>query len=502
MAVTRSFFAPAVGYLAVAMAGCADDGAAAGASSSGSTMAEASTLTEAASASTQASFADDTTTADASTTGPPLQGRLTDAQRIAYLHYYAPVIFKEAHETDIDPGRDWITNFNFDRDGWSLSNNRAHWLSGLSAWVAGTGNLEWRVRPTLYTAAIEFTQDEQHSLVLLFHVYHAEQGLSELEETLPEAASIHDWERVEIRIDELTAEPGPNNEVRYVVITEHSNHVVRLGTDPELNFMSTDSGMHPMIFQAEQTDPLGVGYGELRFIVDSFDAVMARPTAELNVGGTTQVQAYSYVFVTEGDEDAATELMALPLNSCTAFDLASRSNARVATDDVPRIEYELQDLADVFESHWDDGISNAHWTEPRVDIELEEALLGEDGSDEVPAGLQTFYAQARDDLDDLEHRRGYPRKHWFWGAYAAGAEGEYSEAFEDEARCDANGRPDCADAYWHQHDYFVHDGTGGDGTLVGEAGGWLPAGWHTAEGGGFDGRWVQLFADERVDPCG
>ena len=28
-----------------------------------------------------------------------------------------------------------------------------------------------------------------------------------------------------------------------------------------------------------------------------------------------------------------------------------------------------------------------------------------------------------------------------------------------------------------------------------EVGTWLPAQWHTAANGGFDGRWIQLFAD-------
>ncbi len=439
---------------------------------------------------------------DGSTTGPPAGPPLTDDQRRAYLHFYAPVIFKRADETDLDAGRDFIANFDFDADDWSLSNNRANWLDGIGGWTAGTDHPSWDVRPTLYVAALEFQEGGSHDLVLLYHVYHAEQGMTDFEDALPESGSVHDWERVEIRIDGVTGDPGGDETIRYIAITEHSDHIVRTPDSPDLNFMVTAAGRHAMIFQAEQTDPAGRGYGELRFITEAFDTVMAQPDADLSVAGVVERQAYHYVFTTDGDADAVAQLGAMALGPCTADALAAG-----VTDTVPRaeavaIEYELQDTADVFFSYLDRGTPNLDWHEPRIEIDLAEPIVSEDGTEEVAAGRQGFFSAAYDDLDPAEDREGYPGKPYFWGAYLSDGVDVYDDAFADSARCEASGLADCAGAYWGQHDYFVHDGTGGDGTLSGEAGHWLRQGWHTSEGGGFDGRWVQLFADDRVDPCG
>lgn len=49
-------------------------------------------------------------------------------------------------------------------------------------------------------------------------------------------------------------------------------------------------------------------------------------------------------------------------------------------------------------------------------------------------------------------------------------------------------------AYWRQHDYFMHTGVV-DTADRREAGTWLIGRWHAPENGGFDGRWVQLFDD-------
>jgi hypothetical protein len=51
---------------------------------------------------------------------------LTTAQRQAYLQYYAPVILKRGDENDGKQGRDWLANFDYDRDG-NFSNNRVNW---------------------------------------------------------------------------------------------------------------------------------------------------------------------------------------------------------------------------------------------------------------------------------------------------------------------------------------------------------------------------------------
>lgn len=42
---------------------------------------------------------------------------LTQAERKAYLQYYAPVIMQRAEENSSKKGRDWISNYDFDRDG-------------------------------------------------------------------------------------------------------------------------------------------------------------------------------------------------------------------------------------------------------------------------------------------------------------------------------------------------------------------------------------------------
>lgn len=48
---------------------------------------------------------------------------LTPAERKAYLQYYAPVIMQRAEENSGKPGRDWLANYDFDRDG-NFANNR------------------------------------------------------------------------------------------------------------------------------------------------------------------------------------------------------------------------------------------------------------------------------------------------------------------------------------------------------------------------------------------
>ena len=499
----RPQWALGLGALAVALAACGDD---AGTNTDTSTTDASTTAptsdTTVTPATSTATTGVDSSSDDGSTTGPPPGPPLTDDQRRAFLHYYAPVIFKRADETDLDPGRDFIANFDFDADDWSLSNNRANWLDGIGGWTAGTDNPTWDVRPTLYTAAIEFAEAGSHDLVLLYHVYHAEQGMTDFEDAVPESGSVHDWERVEIRIDGVTGDPGGDETIRYIAITEHADHVVRTPDSPDLNFMVTAAGRHAMIFQAEQTDPAGRGYGELRFVTEAFETVMGQADADLSVAGTAERQAYHYVFTTHGDADAVAQLGAMALGPCTADALAAGVTDTVPIADAAAIEYELQDTADVFFSHLDRGTENLDWHEPRVEIELSEAIVSEDGTEEVAAGRQGFFSAAYDDLDPAEDRQGYPGKPYFWGAYLSEGVDVYDEAFADPARCEANGLADCADAYWGQHDYFVHDGVLGDGTLSGEAGHWLPAGWHTVEGGGFDGRWVQLFADDRADPCG
>jgi len=113
---------------------------------------------------------------------------LTTAQRQAYLNYYAPVIMKRADENNNKQGRDWITNFDFDQDG-DFSTNRQNWLNVpqyVNASAVGPSTYDrWRIRPTIYTALIEYMNGSSKSLVLLYHVYNA---------TDKDGSGIHDWE--------------------------------------------------------------------------------------------------------------------------------------------------------------------------------------------------------------------------------------------------------------------------------------------------------------------
>ena len=141
-----------------------------------------------------------------------------------------------------------------------------------------------------------------------------------------------------------------------------------------------------------------------------------------------------------------------------------------------RITYELQDLADIFPTHWEPGTAARHWTTPRVSVLFETPLAaGIAGSAEVPVGLQTFLSESLDDEDEDEDRRGYPRKHWFWGAYTMGDSSGFSAAYNDGApagtRAVANGDPASLGAYFRQHDYFVHEGSARH--LSREPRGWL-----------------------------
>ena len=115
---------------------------------------------------------------------PPIW-TLSDAERRAYLEYYSPIVFKRSNEDGHDQrGLDLVTNFDFDQD-YRFSNNKRNWEQ-VYRYIEGHRDVEhWRIRPTLYTALIEFMEpDETKSILLLYHIYHAKQ-----------IGSIHDWER-------------------------------------------------------------------------------------------------------------------------------------------------------------------------------------------------------------------------------------------------------------------------------------------------------------------
>lgn len=438
--------------------------------------------------------------ADGPSTGSAAQTKpwvLTEQQRASFLRYYASIIFKRAEKSDgaAGVGQDWITNFNFDNDGWNLANNARVWRDELPAFVNDGAHKDWQIRPTLYTAAIEFMQNGQKSLILLYHVYHARQE-----------GNIHDWERLEIRLDGVVGDPGSGETINYVVITEHTRHKGKRYPDPTLNFYTTPNGMHIMLWQAQWAETGQLYRGELHWVLDSWKDIEAlnkdsnEHDALLDIDRFPAKVSFDYVFVPEFDATAVAYWNAQTITACDASNLVVDWKTKVVkVDQTKRIKYELQDVADLFFTHWDNGTENISWEAPRIPILLDTPIVDEHGNVQVPAGLQYFYCEAKNDLhDDVKH--GYPRKHWFWGVYRFNRDDHfYDAAFKKGApsktRAVANQFPDCLGNYWWQHDYFAHNGEEGSWALSDERGEWLPRGWNTSEQGGFDGRWQQIFPD-------
>jgi hypothetical protein len=440
---------------------------------------------------------------------------LSTAQRQAYLQYYAPIVFKRANANDGRHGYDWITNFNFDQDN-NFSNNKLNWKNvpqyidgsrvGSGAWS------HWRIRPTLYSSLIEF-MDGGKNLVLIYHIYHA------LDKNASGDYQLHDWERVEMLIRNVAGSPGTGEYVAYAVVTQHKRNVIRTYGSAQLNFMQTSTGKHLMIWQAEWSDKLLAAHGqELRFVVDPYSWIssqMASSTAkaQLDVNNDDGRKNVHYVFVPEGSAGAVSAFGAQAISYATADRLASRFDNGTTTTwpNVKRVTYELQDLADILPTHWQYGGYQTHWlgTEYR-DFFLESPILNEAGQAEVSTGLQRFFSATRD-IENEDDRNGIIAKKWLLGTYEANADASDSSTTEyDEfhqrawastgvdsrgrTRASASGYYGSANAYWWQHDYFVHSGVV-DSTDGVEQGFWLPGAWYLPANGGFDGRWVQLFDD-------
>lgn len=409
-----------------------------------------------------------------------LTADLSYEQIRSYLHYYSPVIFKQANEYDDDhKGHDWITNFNYDQDNY-LANNKENWSEELKKYVNQGEHPDWQIRPTLYSAAIIFYDHslQTRSMILLYHVYHAKQRYE-----------IHDWERIEIRIDNINGGAGSGEEINYVVITRHSLHNAREYPDADLNFMTTSAGKHVMIWQADwDFNPFNPSQGELHFVEESWSDIMElnadNATAKVDINNEDKTR-FHYIFVDQSDPEATNFWNAQAIQTGNASSLASGKDqyTSLPMSEVKRITYELQDLADIIPSH----LNPANWKDD-LSVNLVTPVTGENGTTEVSSGIKTFHYTALDTQDPDEDRKGYIRKHWFWGVYIYGTEGDnfYSELGPEP---------------WYQHQYFAHNGTRGDGSVEDELenrGIFLGKGeyadWNFGDGG-FDGRWVQLFPD-------
>jgi len=402
---------------------------------------------------------------------------LDNDQRRKFLKYYSPLIFKQSHEYNREHlGYDWITNYYFDGDA-DLTNNKQNWSTELDYYINKSKHSNWEIRPTLYTSIIEFydNQADTKSVILLYHVYHAKQR-----------GSIHDWERIEIRIDNVRGNPGSEEEINYVVITRHSLHNAREYPDEDLNFMETANGKHVMIWQADWDYGM-MGTAELRFVEDSWSTINSRKNnnsnAKVDINGSDK-NRFHYIFAPEDDTEAVNYWNAQIINQDNAESLASGKSqtTTVTFNNVKKITYELQDIADIIPTH----LNNDNWKKT-IQVNLSSPILNEGGSSAISTGVKNFYYEAIDSQDADEDRDGVIRKHWFWGVYYYGEEGDY---FYEEL----DPKP------WQQHTYFVHNGTRGDGSKEDELasrGFFLGKddyeNWLT--NGGFDGRWIQLFQD-------
>ncbi len=437
---------------------------------------------------------------------------LTQAERKAYLQHYAPVIMQRAEENSSKKGRDWISNYDFDRDG-NFANNRYSWPNLLPQYIAastaGSGAYQnWRIRPTLYASAIEFMDGNSKALALLYHVYHPVDK---------KATEIHDWERIEIVVRGVTSVPGAAGEyVGHVTITSHKDHVMRSYGSPDLNFMQVASGKHVMIWQADEDNTeLGTHGHELHFVQDPYSVISARVaasnSAEVEVTNDDDKSVH-YVWVPETSAAAVSAWNAQSISYANAASLAAGRDDTVSWSLVKRITYELQDLADVFGSQWSGANWSLNWTSGQhADILLDSPIMNEVGQIEVPTGLQRFYVLSRDtsSASQTDGRDGVLGKDWFWGGYSAETNADtisgsdkldgYGGAGRDSYnrnRADASGDYASLGNYWRQHDFMVHSG-GIDTRDHYEAGLWLLNGWHLSQNGGHDGRWTQLY-DDRV----
>lgn len=441
---------------------------------------------------------------------------LTNAQRQAYLNYYAPVILKCADENNNKQGRDWITNFDFDQDG-DFSNNRLNWLNVpnyVNASATGpSAYSNWRIRPTLYSALIEYMENGSKSLALLYHVYNA---------TDKDGSGIHDWERVEIVIHGVTGTPGAGSEfINHVTTTVHKEQIIRRYYDAGgINVMPTATGKHPLIWQADESNTDGFPLGHHAHALWHVKTPWSTIAAQMNSSSAAEVDLpedddknVHYVFVPETSQSAIETWRAQGLSYTTASGLASRvdNSNEVPWFQAKRITYELQDIADIVSTHWQGNAWYLHWlTNDYVDVLMESPILNELGLAETSTGLQRFYVRTRDigKPGFVGADEAFMFKKAFTGSYSAEVnseppyDGDEFHGFEGlgldsfgRSRGVASGYLNSHNAFWWQHDYFVHSGVITSDQTYFEAGTWLPGAWYTAANGGFDGRWVQLFAD-------
>ncbi len=457
------------------------------------------------------------------TPAPIPSNPLSDAERRAFLEHYAPIIFKRGNSNKGDHGRDWITNFDFDRNN-IFSDNKRNWKNigrYIDAATAGPNSYyqRWRIRPTLYTALMEYNEGAKKNLVLIYHVYHAS------DENAAGKNQLHDWERVEMHIKGVSDTPNRGELFAFAVLTQHKRSVIRRSGSPDLNFLSTNTGKHLLLWQAEWSGKLGGPHGqELRYVENSASQILSdmsrNKDAEVDVIANSNDKNVHYAFIPGGSASAVSTFNAKVLTYETAPQLTSYADNGNTENwsQAKRIQYELQDIADIIPTHWANGPFELHWTTENSErIKISTPFTNSAGHS--ISGLQTFYTKSYDpDFED--GRSGYLSKSWLFGTYdlrdacdvsfggllSGSTCTSKSNSFDENSfnsthrdlngltRSQANGDPASARSYWLQHDYFLHNGVQ-DSSKQTEQGYWLPSGWQLPQRGGFDGRWVSLFAD-------
>lgn len=162
--------------------------------------------------------------------------------------------------------------------------------------------------------------------------------------------NIHDWERIEIRLNNFKGDPRSGESIRYVVITQHSLHDKRPGTHEEFNFYETEHGKHILIRQSRWNGYLELYKNELRYITQPLSEFYKSDSdpAKVNVNGFDGIN-FHYIFSDQADSTAVTYFDAQRISSSKAASLASGEDvyATVPLKKVIHIQYELQDIADI-----------------------------------------------------------------------------------------------------------------------------------------------------------
>ena len=421
---------------------------------------------------------------------------LSDNQRKKFIEYYSPIILKQANETRVSEyGRYWMTNFYFDGDS-NFSNNRVNWTQHLDEYINGEHS-QWQIRPTIYTALLEFNTPQagrpswdqvfsedvegihhRKSLVLIYHVYHAvKEGEGD--------ERIHNWRRIEIRLDfpiqykgsrTHNGDPGHGERINYVVISDQESHIlVNSPNGALLNFHETAYGKHLILWEDQNNDLVNTT-SHLGFKL--LDELNTQNVNKVDVHRRVEDQTFHYVFVPESDPEAVSYWKAKAITQYNAASFTSRLKIDEVDDlpNVPRITYELQDIADIlFNIQGEVQLSDLI---PGMVLWVPDALKDEKGQtlgNTAPRG-KFFYSNEFDNGKWNQKSQIYLTKPWFWGTSVAGMANDFTWSYiGNNAACGLEfamgmdwynlqcGNWWSFDQQWFdidQHTYYAHHGGG------------------------------------------